>query len=177
MEDESTLKHGDILVRAIGRIRTPFVDGMGTPIQPAFARGAEGQVIVDEPFVSALDDLEGFERIWLLFWMDRTGPTRLRVVPYRDTQERGLFATRAPCRPNPIGLSVVRLLRREGHILCVSDVDMLDNTPLIDIKPYLPEIDAYPGSKAGWFQASIVDRHLADRRFHSPADDPEGKQT
>lgn len=159
---------GDPLpARAIGRIRTPFSDGVGTPIQPAFSQGAAGQVILDPAYADGLDDLDGFERAWLLFWMDRAKPFRPRVVPYRDCRERGLFATRSPSRPNPIGLSVVRIVRREGNVLHVRDVDMLDNTPLVDIKPYVPEFDAHPGSRAGWLDLVAVDRRFADDRFHA----------
>jgi tRNA-Thr(GGU) m(6)t(6)A37 methyltransferase TsaA len=153
-------------LQVIGRIRTPFAKGEGTPIQPAYSRGAEGQVVVDDPLAGALDDLEGFERVWLVYWMDRASAFRPHVVPYRDTRERGLFATRSPCRPNPIGISVVRLLGREGRVLRVADVDILDDTPLIDIKPYVPEFDAHPRSKAGWFDARGADREVADGRFH-----------
>lgn len=152
--------------RVIGRIRTPFVEATGTPIQPADARGAEGQVIVDEPFAAALDDIEGFERVWLACWIDRAAAFQPRVVRYRDTRERGLFATRSPCRPNPIGMSVVRLVRREERGLRVADVDILDDTPLLDIKPYVPEFDAHPSSKSGWFDACGTDRQVADGRFH-----------
>ena len=155
-------------LHAIGRIRTPFHEAAGTPIQPLYAPGVEGQVVLDEPFAAALDDVDGFERIWLVYWMDRTDGFRLRVVPYRDTHERGLFATRSPCRPHPIGLSVVRLARREGSVLHVLDVDMLDETPLLDIKPYVPEFDAHPSSRAGWFETCAVDRRVADGRFHGP---------
>ncbi|MGB8412147.1 MAG: tRNA (N6-threonylcarbamoyladenosine(37)-N6)-methyltransferase TrmO [Candidatus Binatus sp.] len=128
--------------------------------------GAEGQVIVDEPFAAALDGLEGFERVWLIYWMDRADPFQPRIVPYRDTRAHGLFAARSPCRPNPIGMSVVRLMRREERTLHVADVDILDDTPLLDIKPYVPEFDAHPSSKAGWLDACGVDRKVADRRFH-----------
>jgi tRNA-Thr(GGU) m(6)t(6)A37 methyltransferase TsaA len=155
-----------ISLRVIGRIRTPFVEATGTPIQPAYARGAEGQVIVDDAFAAALDDIEGFERVWLVYWMDRAAAFQTRVVPYRDTREHGLFATRSPCRPNPLGMSVVRLVRRDERVLHVADVDILDDTPLLDIKPYVPEFDAHPSSKAGWFDASGVDRQVADGRFH-----------
>lgn len=155
-----------ISLRVIGRIRTPFVQATGTPIQPSCAEGAVGQVIVDDPFVAAVDDIEGFERIWLVYWMDRAAGFQPRVVPYRDTLERGLFATRSPCRPNPIGLSVVRLVRREGCLLHVADVDILDGTPLLDIKPYVPEFDSYPFSKAGWLDGSGCSRQVADGRFH-----------
>ncbi len=158
--------HTNISLRAIGRIRTPFHTGNGTPIQPAYAQGAEGRVIVDDRFADALDDIEGFERVWLIYWMDRVVAFQPRVVPYLDTQEHGLFATRSPCRPNPIGLSVVRLLRREAGVLYVADVDMLNGTPLLDIKPYVPEFDAHPSAKAGWFETGGVDCRVADNRFH-----------
>ena len=157
-------------LKVIGRIRSPFREAAGTPIQPAYAEGVEGQVVLEEPFAEALDDLEGFERVWLVYWMDRAAPFRPRVVPYRDTREHGLFATRSPCRPNPIGLSVVRLLRREGRVLHVAGVDVLDGTPLIDLKPYVPEFDAHPASKAGWFEEAGADRRTADGRFHEPAE-------
>ena len=156
----------EMVLRVIGRVHTPFSEGAGTPIQPVYAPDAEGTVVVDEPFAAALDDLEGFERIWLLFWMDRVVPFRPRVVPYRDTRERGLFATRSPCRPNPIGLSVVRLVRREGPVLHVAGVDILDGTPLLDVKPYVPDFDAFPSSKAGWLDERGADRRVADGRFH-----------
>ena len=162
-------------LRAIGRIRTPFAEATGTPIQAAYARGVEGRVIVEEALVAALDDIEGFERIWLLYWMDRAAAFRPRVVPYRDTQEHGLFATRSPCRPNPIGLSVVRVTGRAGCVLHVADVDILDDTPILDIKPYVPEFDSHPSSKAGWFERSGVDRRVADGRFHDAADPTRGR--
>jgi tRNA-Thr(GGU) m(6)t(6)A37 methyltransferase TsaA len=166
--DASSSQHADLNLRVIGRIRTPFLQANGAPIQPAYAEGAEGTVLIDDRYAAALADIEGFERLWLIYWMDRLGPGpfRPRVVPYRDTRERGLFATRSPCRPNPIGLSAVRLLAREGASLRVADVDMLDDTPLLDIKPYVPEFDAHPAARAGWFDAQAVDRRVADDRFH-----------
>jgi len=166
MESDQDRRSVEMALRVIGRVHTPFAEGAGTPIQPVYAPDADGTVVVDEPFVSALDDLEGFERIWLLFWMDRVVPFRPRIVPYRDTRERGLFATRSPSRPNPIGLSVVRLVRREGPVLHVAGVDILDGTPLLDVKPYVPDFDAFPSSKAGWLDARGADRRVADGRFH-----------
>jgi len=162
--------HVDFSVTIVGRVRSPFVEATGTPIQSVYSDGAEGQVIVDDVFGDALDDIDGFERLWLIYWMDRVATSKLRVVPYRDNQERGLFATRSPCRPNPIGMSVVRLLRREGNILHVADLDILDDTPLLDIKPYVPEFDSRPSSKAGWFDDSCIDRKVADKRFHEDID-------
>ena len=140
-------KNVPISLQVIGRIQTPFVEATGTPIQSVYAQGAKGQVIVADSFAAALDDIEGFDRVWLVYWLDRATAFQPRVVPYRDTRERGLFATRSPCRPNPIGMSAVRLVRREGCILHVIDIDVLDDTPLLDIKPYVPEFDAHPSAK------------------------------
>ena len=156
----------DLRLRPIGVIHSPYREPQGTPIQPAFGGDVRGEVEVFDEYAEALDDLEGFERIWLIFWLHRARPHRLRVVPYRDTEERGLFATRAPSRPNPIGLSVVRLVGREGNRLLVEGLDILDGTPLLDIKPYVPKIDAHSGSKAGWFDAKSSTREVADGRFH-----------
>ncbi len=153
-------------LRTIGVIHSPFAEAAGTPIQPCYARGAAGEILVDEAYAAALDDIEGFARVWLLYWMDRVEGYKPRVVPYRDTREHGLFATRSPSRPNPIGMSVVRFVRREGRMLHVADIDVLDGTPLLDIKPYVPDFDAHPGSKAGWFDAVGDDRVVADERFH-----------
>lgn len=149
----------------IGIIRSPFHEGPGTPVQPAFAEGAEGRVDLEEAYAAGLADLAGFDRVWLLYWLDRARPWRPRVVPYRDVVERGLFATRAPARPNPIGLSVVRLLAVEDHALRVADLDVLDGTPLLDIKPYVPGFDAYPEARAGWLDAAGPGRERADDRF------------
>jgi tRNA (adenine37-N6)-methyltransferase len=161
-----------ITMQVIGVIRSPFTEAAGTPIQPVYGSGIEGTVLLNEPLSSALDDIEGFERIWLIYWMDRTGPFKPRVLPYRDTVEHGLFATRSPNRPNPIGMSVVRFLRREGVTLFIADMDILDGTPLLDIKPYVPEFDCRPNSRAGWFEKAGVDRRLADGRFHNGSSIP-----
>jgi len=151
--------------KPIGLIRTPFASPEGTPIQPATASGAEGRIEIFPDYAEGLQDLDGFERIWLIYWFDRGRPPAMRVIPFRDTVPRGLFATRAPSRPNPIGLSVVRLERIEGGTLFVRDVDILDNTPLLDIKPYVPEFDAYPDSRHGWLERSGSTRNRADSRF------------
>ena len=121
---------------------------------------------VFEPFIAGLKDLDGFERIWLLYWLDRAPGARMTVVPFRDTVERGLFATRAPCRPNPIGLSPVRLLGVEGGVLRVSELDILDGAPLLDIKPYSPRFDCFPGIRGGWLDGG-GERMVADDRFGS----------
>jgi tRNA-Thr(GGU) m(6)t(6)A37 methyltransferase TsaA len=155
----------DIVFRPIGLIRTPHDERVGTPIQPAYAAGVRGSVVLLDEYAEALADLDGFEHVWLLYCFDRAGPWKARVVPYRDVVERGLFATRAPARPNPIGLSVVRLLSIEGVRLEVEGVDMLDRTPLLDVKPYVPAFDAHAGSRAGWLDRANSGTSVDDGRF------------
>jgi len=155
-------------MHSIGVIRTPFREQAGTPIQPARAGDAVGTVILEDAYTPALKDLEGFERIWLIYLFDRARAWSPLVVPYLDREPRGLFATRAPARPNPIGISAVRLESVQGSTLTVRGVDVLDGTPLLDVKPYVPEFDAFPGSRAGWFEAGAGCERLADDRFERP---------
>lgn len=154
-----------LAVRPIGVIHTPHKEARGTPIQPKFAEGIEGTVEVDSQYVEGLADLDGFERIWLVYWFDRSPGMRLRVKPFMDDAERGLFATRAPCRPNPIGFSCVRLLKIDGNVLHVADVDMLDGTPLLDIKPYIARFDTWDVDRSGWQDGVEARATRADRRF------------
>ncbi len=148
-----------IKTRVIGIIRTPFTEPAGTPIQTVYGENIEGQVLVFEPYAAALDDIEGFDRLWLIYWMDRVNEFKPRIIPYRDDREHGVFATRSPSRPNPTGMSVVLLVRKEGHIPH-DDIDMVDGS-LLDIKPYIPAFDSHPGCKAGWVDAARVDRRCA----------------
>jgi tRNA-Thr(GGU) m(6)t(6)A37 methyltransferase TsaA len=154
-----------LTLNPIGVIHSPFRDAPGTPIQAVFAEDAKGTVEVLPDYAAGLSDLAGFDRIWLLYWFDRAGQPRVRVVPFRDTAEHGVFASRAPCRPNPIGLSCVRLLSVAGRVLTVAGVDILDGTPLLDIKPYVPEFDAHPQSRAGWLEQPGRPATQADGRF------------
>lgn len=154
----------------IGRIHSPHREAQGTPIQPCWATGVQGTVEVLPEFAPGLRDLDGFERIWLLYWFDRARAVRLEVVPYLDTQTRGVFATRAPSRPNPIGLSCVRLLAVDGPRLRVADLDVLDGTPLLDIKPYMPDFDRFAPERVGWYASSRGPR-IADNRFTQNAPD------
>ena len=149
----------------IGLIRTPFIHPEGTPIQPVFSEGARGEVILKEEFAPGLDDLDGFDRIWLIYWCHLTFGWKTHVVPFRDTREHGVFATRAPTRPNPIGLSCVDLIARAGNTLHVSGVDMVDGSPLLDIKPYVARFDSHRDTAAGWFDTTDSDRTHADDRF------------
>ena len=155
----------DVVFRPMGVIHSPFVHQKGTPVQPSFGEDTRGRVVVDPPYVAALADLAEFDRVWLLFVLHRARPWKPTVVPYRDVVERGLFATRAPARPNPIGMSVVKLLSIDGDTLAVEGVDILDGTPLLDIKPYVPRFDAWPDAAAGWLDRSPQDRQVADDRF------------
>jgi len=152
-------------VEPIGIIHSPFTTAEGMPIQPALAGGAEGWVEVFPQFEAGLADLEGFDRIWLLYAFHRAVPPRLRVVPFLDTTERGIFATRAPCRPNGIGMSSVRLLGVEGNILRIAEVDMLDGTPLLDIKPYAPRFDCFEVRRCGWLDQAKREPTTTDARF------------
>ncbi len=152
-------------VEPIGLIHSPFSEAPGTPIQPSLAQGAEGVVEVFGEYAEALRDLAGFERIWLLYWFHKAAPARLTVRPYMDDNLRGLFATRAPCRPNPIGMSAVRLLRIDGCNLHVADLDILNDTPLLDIKPYVPRFDHFDVSRVGWLSGKDPGGKAADERF------------
>jgi len=136
----------------IGLIRSPFTRRDQTPIQPYRSR-AEGRVELLPDYEGGLDGLEGFSHIILLYFFDHAEPGYdLIVTPYLDSEPHGLFATRYPRRPNSIGLSVVRLVRREGHVLHVDGIDVLDGTPLLDIKPYVPPFDAFPEATLGWLE-------------------------
>jgi tRNA-Thr(GGU) m(6)t(6)A37 methyltransferase TsaA len=153
----------------IGRIHSPFKQAKGTPIQPSRAKGAEGTIQLAPQFVAGLKDLQGFDRVWLIYWFDRASAAALSVIPYRDVVERGLFSTRAPARVNPIGLSNVKLIAIQGSVLRIGDVDILDDTPLLDIKPYVPAYDNFPVTRLGWVD-TVPDRPVvADERFEKKA--------
>lgn len=155
----------------IGVIRSPFREPRGTPIQPPAARGARGRVELFPEYAQGLKDLEGFSHIILVYHFHLSGPARLLVRPYMDESEHGVFATRAPARPNPIGISVVRLEAVEGNVLRVRDVDVVDRTPLLDIKPYVPQFDRCIGVKIGWLEANVhrLKGAADDGRFAGPS--------
>jgi tRNA (adenine37-N6)-methyltransferase len=142
----------EFVLRPIGEIHTPFIDKRDTPIQ-ASRSAATGQVEVYPAYVVGLRDLDGFSHIILLYAFHRSSEYTLSVTPFLDDQERGLFATRYPERPNPIGLSIVRLLTVHDNLLDIEGADMLDGTPLLDIKPYVPEFDVRTDVRTGWYAA------------------------
>ena len=157
----------DITYRPIGIIHSPFTDIAGMPIQPRGAAGVRGSVEVRPEFTAGLQDLAGFSHVILLYHFHRVREARLTVTPFLDAQPRGVFATRAPQRPNPIGLSIVKLLGIEGNILHIENVDILDGTPLLDIKPYVPEFDQHPAERIGWLEQARgrVQGQRSDDRF------------
>ena len=156
-----------ICCKPIGVIRTPFAQPEGMPIQSAGAAGARGRVEVLPEFSEGLNDLDGFSHVILLYYFHRSAETCLTVTPFLDSRPRGLFATRAPSRPNPIGLSVVKLVSVDRNVLQVTHVDMLDNTPLLDIKPYVPQFDCWDAQRTGWLEGvgAHTDGKRADSRF------------
>ena len=149
---ETAVPASELVLRPIGFARTPFVERMQAPRQPRAASGVEGRIelVPGHHFEDALCDLEGWQYVWLVFWFHQNEGWRPKVLPPRSTTRRGVFATRSPYRPNPLGLSVVELVRVEGLCLHVRDVDLLDGTPILDIKPYVPWADAIPNARAGW---------------------------
>lgn len=155
MTDEPDGPGEPLQVVPIGVLRTPFPDRASAPRQPAAAVGTRGRIELsrDGRFEHALLDLDSFKRIWVLFWFHLNEGWKAKVRPPRSAERRGVFATRSPYRPNPIGMSVLRLERIEGRTLHVLDVDMVDGTPVLDIKPYLPYTDAFPDAEHGWLDA------------------------
>lgn len=151
----------------IGLIHSPFKNIREMPIQPVGASGIKGIVEVFPAFTEGLKDVEGFSHIILLYHFHQIKESMLLVTPFLDSQPRGVFATRAPKRPNPIGLSVVKLDDIEGNILHVENVDILDGTPLLDIKPYVPEFDNHPADRVGWLEKAKgrVRNQKSDGRF------------
>jgi tRNA (adenine37-N6)-methyltransferase len=154
----------------IGVVRTPFADHEGMPIQTVAAQGVSGRIELDPAYADALADLDGFTHLHLITFLHRTAGVSLRVTPYLDTVRRGVFATRSPKRPNPIGLSIVRLVRIEGTVIHIEEVDLLDGTPLLDIKPYVPPFDDRKDARYGWFEQRAQNVHSvrADARFAEP---------
>mgnify|MGYP001815904457 CR=1 FL=1 len=151
----------------IGIIHSPYKGIEGMPIQAAGAAGVEGTVEVFEQYAAGLVDLDGFSHIILLYQFHQSSGYDLSVVPFLDDKPHGLFATRAPRRPNPVGLSIVRLNRVENGILHISNVDILDETPLLDIKPYVPAFDQPGEVRSGWIEdvGESISDYSADNRF------------
>ena len=152
----------------IGIIRTPHTKREGMPIQPTGAKGISGTVEVFEQFQTGLKDLDGFSHIILLYYFHRSNGYKLEIIPFLDDKPHGVFSTRAPKRPNAIGLSVVKLNKIKNGILYIENIDVLDETPLLDIKPYVPDFDEQTSVRTGWMQnvqKKTVAKKKSDHRF------------
>lgn len=156
-----------ITFKQIGTIHTPFTKREGTPIQSAAASGVKGRIELDPEFADGLKDLDGFSHIILIYHFHKSDGYSLHLKPFLDDELRGVFATKAPRRPNPIGLSIVRLAGIHGNILDIEEVDMLDGTPLLDIKPFVPKFDNRNAEGSGWVagKEDMAQETKADSRF------------
>ncbi|WP_052343295.1 tRNA (N6-threonylcarbamoyladenosine(37)-N6)-methyltransferase TrmO [Saccharicrinis fermentans] len=152
----------------IGTIYTPYQSLDNMPIQPSGAKDAQGYILINDEFVEGLKDMDGFSHITLIYHLNKVTGHQLSVVPYMDDKAHGVFATRSPKRPNAIGLSTVKLERVEGNKLFVREVDMLNETPLLDIKPFFRQADNRMDATSGWLEKkdqSIVFKTKSDDRF------------
>ena len=156
-----------IIYKPIGIIYSPFKNIEGVPIQPAGAEGIKGQVKVYSKYAEGLADLEGFSHLILLYHFHLSKGYSLKVVPFLQNTEHGVFATRAPKRPNHIGISVVKLEKTDGNLIYVENIDIVDGTPLLDIKPYVSFFDNVKDERTGWLSERIKDPGEArsDDRF------------
>jgi len=145
----------EVRYKTIGLIHSPFIRPRGTPIQPAGAEGIDGTVEVFPQYAGGLKDLEGFSHLILVYHFHLSKPPSLVVRPYMDSEAHGVFAMRVPSRPNPIGISVVRLTKVKENVLYIQDMDIVDGTPLLDIKPYVPEFDTRRVTKKGWLSEKV----------------------
>jgi tRNA-Thr(GGU) m(6)t(6)A37 methyltransferase TsaA len=156
-----------VIYKPIGLIRSPFMDPEGMPIQSSAAQGVAGTVVLAQEFAAGLKDLDGFSHIILIYHFHLSKGQSLEVKPFLDDVLRGVFATRAPKRPNSVGISVVRLIKIDGSTLHIEDVDIVDGTPLLDIKPHVPEFDCRQATRIGWLtgKAGPTLSTVADGRF------------
>lgn len=154
-------------ITPIGTISTPFKTLDGMPIQPTGASDVIGTVILNKDYTNGLKDLDGFSHIILLYFFHKSDGFDLMVKPFLDDTKRGLFSTRAPRRPNSIGLSIVKLLEINDNRLTIKGIDVLDKTPLVDIKPYVPEFDTHENIRAGWLEKAQyhAGKMKSDNRF------------
>jgi tRNA (adenine37-N6)-methyltransferase len=155
-----------ILFEPIGIIYTPFKTKEGMPIQSQGAKGIKGQIVLKEDYIPELKDLDGFSHIILIYHFHESIGFELQTIPFLNDKQRGVFATRAPKRPNSIGISVVQLLKIENNILHIENVDILDETPLLDMKPYIPAFDIHITERNGWIENKTedFDKTKSDKR-------------
>ncbi|MEJ7568857.1 MAG: tRNA (N6-threonylcarbamoyladenosine(37)-N6)-methyltransferase TrmO [Gaiellaceae bacterium] len=159
--------HGTALYRPIGRVRSSWTALPGMPLQPSADTSGSAELVLDEEYTEAIDDLDGFSHVWVLSHLHRVGGWEPHVLPFLDTRSRGTLATRSPRHPNPIGLSLAQIQSIAAPIVHVAGIDLLDGTPILDLKPYVPLFDAVPDAVPGWFhgKAEHVDTVRSDDRF------------
>ena len=159
----------EITLSPIGRLETPFNDIADMPIQPSVLADTRGKAVMDEKFMPGLMDLDGFSHIILLFLLHKISGYQLEVVPFMDTLPHGIFATRSPKRPNRIGMSIVRVESVAGNIVQFKGVDMLNGSPLLDIKPYYSYFDQQTQVRNGWLEGKTLrpENLRSDKRFKS----------
>lgn len=157
----------EVVYKPIGVVHSPFKAPQDVPIQSAAARGVTGYVEVAKEYVEGLRDVEGFSHLILVYHCHLAQDYSLLVKPFLDDSLHGVFSTRAPSRPNPVGVSIVRLTKKEENILHIQDVDIIDGTPLLDIKPFVPQFDQREAEKIGWLKGKIGKMHSRrdDGRF------------
>jgi tRNA-Thr(GGU) m(6)t(6)A37 methyltransferase TsaA len=160
----------NIIYKPIGVIHTPFNTPENMPIQNAGANRVTGTIEIYPEYSEGLKDIEGFSHLILLYHLHQVNHYSLQVIPFLDTIEHGIFATRSPVRPNAIGLTIVKLIELKGCMLTSEGIDMLNQTPLLDIKPYLPEVDALHDVRIGWFEGKTekFQSNKSDKRFIKP---------
>lgn len=157
-----------ITIKPIGVIRTPHVEIKNAPIQPIAAEGVNGYIELFPEYAAGLKDLEGFSHITLIYHFHKIEGYELEVVPFMDTEKRGIFACKAPKRPNALGISTVKIKSIVGNFIYIEQVDMLDQTPLIDIKPFYPKYDNRDNVSIGWLEKNKdypIEKMIADERF------------
>ena len=155
----------EIKLRSIGIIHTPYKEPKGIPIQGRFKKGIIGLVEVFPEYQRGLKDIEGFSHLILIYYFDRAKEENLIGKPFLEDEPHGIFAIRSPKRPNHIGFSIVKLEKIKNNLITFSEVDILDGTPLLDIKPYITDFDSYPEAKNGWYEKRDIEKTVADNRF------------
>ena len=161
------MNNDEIIYKPIGIIHSPFKTIEGIPIQPAAAKEIQGEVKINKEYSMGLNSLEEFSHIILIYHFHLTNGYKLKVIPFMDDVEHGLFATRAPSRPNPIGISVVKLKSISDNVIKVENIDVIDGTPLLDIKPYVSRFDNVSEEQNGWLSKgkNDIESMKSDKRF------------
>ena len=150
----------EIVVKPIGIIYTPYKDVKGMPIQGRFEKNAKGQIEIFPEYIQGLKDIEGFSHVILIYYFDKAKEEKVVGKPFLEDEPHGIFAIRSPMRPNHIGFSIVKLEKVEDNKITFSEVDILDNTPLLDIKPYVSHFDSREDVKSGW-----IDKHFTNGKI------------